>query len=258
MTLIGGKTASDKFIRVKATGESPVVLARNTIAIGEDVFCGDSVSQVGNIAIGSSSFCSGNGSLVVGRLARANGLNTLSLGQNNFCNADYGIRIGASGTVEGVNAVSIAYRAKAYGQDSVAVGFRAVANQARSIQLGAGGNQIPDSLQYQSVQVANNRLVTPFKIAPEIANTKTANPGEIIPVLTTNNPVIINPVLNPQPLDSFAICDSRSNASVNNITVDFVSNSQLFHGSLANHVIAADKGYAEFLYINNLIGWVLK
>lgn len=86
----------------------------------------------------------------------------------------------------------------------------------------------------------------------------TATLGKLHPVNCTSSAITITPPSNPQARDTFAISDSRGNASINNITINFSTASQNLHGSVQNYVVDVDQAYVEFIYINNTVGWITK
>ena len=57
--------------------------------------------------------------------------------------------------------------------------------------------------------------------------------------------------------DQIAFSDVSENASVNNITVDFTTNSQKYNSQAANIVFNTDNFYAKFEYVNTTNGWAL-
>ena len=102
----------------------------------------------------------------------------------------------------------------------------------------------------------------PVTVAPEENADFTAVIGSLHLVDVTNeseDPVTITvlPPSNPSEGDSFQISDSRSDAGTNNIIIDFVTATQTFHGASANYTINANKGFANFVYTNETVGWIL-
>lgn len=86
--------------------------------------------------------------------------------------------------------------------------------------------------------------------------------GAISPALEYLTPVntlltsgVITPA-SPSTNSRFAIVDSRANASVNNILINFSGATQKLYGSLQNYIINEDGGYITFRYLNSTIGWV--
>lgn len=96
------------------------------------------------------------------------------------------------------------------------------------------------------------------QLVAEATGTINANNKELIPVDVSAGTATVNPPSTPSAGFRFAVSDSRSNAATNNITVDFVTATDNFHGASANHVVSVDKGYAEFIYVNATVGWILK
>lgn len=196
-------------------------------------------------------------SVLFGSIITSTGI-TYSLGFNQNITGNQSIGLGADSTIAGDESISIGISADTNGQNSIAMGSNSNAQQLNSVQIGVGTNNVANSLQYQTVPIANNRVVTPFQIGSESTNTINAVIGEILPVDVRTSVAIINPPNLPQPLDTFAITDSRANSSINNINIDFVTAGQLLHGSIQNYVMNDDSAYVEFVYINSTIGWINK
>lgn len=97
-----------------------------------------------------------------------------------------------------------------------------------------------------------------LSIAPESSGVVNALKRFINPINVSAGSSTVNPPTNLISNDRFAITDSRGNASVNSITVDFVTATQNLHGSSQNYVLNNDKEYVEFLYVNSTIGWIIK
>jgi hypothetical protein len=77
------------------------------------------------------------------------------------------------------------------------------------------------------------------------------------PVNSTGGVITVDPPAAPVADDEFAVFDSRSQAAANNITVDFVSAGQPYNGAADNAVLAANKDFAKFRYVDATIGWRL-
>ena len=146
----------------------------------------------------------------------------------------------------------------AIGLNSIAIGGNAISSADDSIQLSSGNNIEVNTLKFQTIKLANNRVVTPFKIGLETSITINASVGELSLVDTSLESAIVIPPLFPQSLDTFAVSDVRGNATINFITVDFINQSQLLHAASNNYIIDINTGYVEFIYINDTIGWISK
>ena len=98
------------------------------------------------------------------------------------------------------------------------------------------------NLSYQGQIVGN--------IDDEESTAFTAMVGKIHPVDVSSGTVTVTPPSTPLSGDNFTILDSRSNAASNNITIDFVTATQNFHGISEKHVIITDKVFSSFIYLN--------
>lgn len=171
------------------------------------------------------------------------------------------ISINSTNTVPltpGLDSISIGPNTQATEPNSISIGNNAISTAEGATQLGPGTNSSINTLQYTNVKIANNRVVTPLNIEAEASNNINAVNGSITPIDVSTTAVIVNPPLAPQPQDTFAIVDSKSNAAINNITIDFVTAGHNLHSSnIDNYVININRGAAFFLYINSTIGWII-
>jgi uncharacterized protein with GYD domain len=85
----------------------------------------------------------------------------------------------------------------------------------------------------------------------------TAVKFSILPINVSGAIHTVNPPASPIAGDWFAVSDSRGNAGANNITVDFVTATQNFHGASATHVMNANKAFVRFTYVNSTVGWII-
>lgn len=97
--------------------------------------------------------------------------------------------------------------------------------------------------------------VSDLSIVAETAVGATAVVGTELPVNSTGGAVVVNPPASPTAGQIFAVFDSRSQAAVNNITVDFITAGVNLNGVAANYVLSTTRGYVEFKYINATTGW---
>lgn len=124
---------------------------------------------------------------------------------------------------------------------------------------GTGGIEISTSSDNETL-IINSTVGAGVSIGDgsEITSgTTSAQVNQLLLVNVTMNSVTIDPPGSPAQGDVFAVSDSRGNASVNNITINFIGAGQNFHGSVDNYVITHDHGFAEFSYINATIGWII-
>ena len=119
-------------------------------------------------------------------------------------------------------------------------------------------NNLTSGLDASTVKDAIDEisLSNPKNISSEATSTVTAVVGQIQLVDVSGGSVTVNPPSSPNPKDSFAVSDTRENATVNNITIDFVTAGQNFHASSQNDTIDTDLGYREYTYIDGTIGWI--
>jgi hypothetical protein len=97
----------------------------------------------------------------------------------------------------------------------------------------------------------------PVIISEVNSNTVLSTLNVFLPVNVTSNTVEIDlPAGTPSAGDVLKITDSRANAGTNNITIDFISAGDNFHGSSQNAVLNLDGSTVTFTYINAAIGWV--
>jgi len=96
-----------------------------------------------------------------------------------------------------------------------------------------------------------------YEIDNETSSAHTVLANTILPVDTSSGSVIITPPTSPNIGDWFMVVDSKSNATLNNITIDFVNSSQNLHSLLENYIINVDKGGVKFIYTNISIGWII-
>jgi len=210
------------------------------------------------ISIGRSSTASGASSTRIGFSGSSIGTRSISIGNSSNSDGINSTSIGASANSSANSAISIGNSSTASGIFSVAIGRTANATAFDSIQLGQGINSTSNTIQYKLVSIANNRVVTPLQLGLESVSTIDAVNGQIALVDVSGNIATVNPPPFPQPLDIFGVSDTRSNSSVNNITIDFVAAGNNLNGSLQNYLLNADAGYVEFIYINTSIGWIAK
>lgn len=265
-----------------AIGASSVASGFNSLALGRDSNAGNtssvaigylsSASSINTVAVGQGSNAASSDTIAIGYLANGTGFKSISIGTEATNNASSTVSIGRSASATDVRAIAIGNSASASvsdavaignnaggsGGNSVAIGNSASATVANSVQLGVGTNNNELTLQYRSVRLANSRVVTPLTLQPEAGGTVNAVVGGISFVNTSVIVGTVNPPSSPEPLDTFAVSDSRGNASVNNITVDFAGASVNFHGSSSNHIIASSRDCVQFLYVNSAIGWIKK
>ncbi|RME21631.1 MAG: hypothetical protein D6800_11875 [Candidatus Zixiibacteriota bacterium] len=89
----------------------------------------------------------------------------------------------------------------------------------------------------------------------EVSGAAAALSNSVVPVNVSGSAASVAPPPSPNPGDWFEVVDSRGNASVNNITVDFVTAGIPLNGASDNFVIDVDGGSAEFVYIDATVGW---
>ena len=95
-------------------------------------------------------------------------------------------------------------------------------------------------------------------IGTETSGNFTATINQLTPVNVSGGTSLVLPPVAPQAGDRFAISDSRENAATNNITIDFGTGGVNFHANgVATHVISTNRGYADFLFLNATVGWIL-
>ncbi len=99
-----------------------------------------------------------------------------------------------------------------------------------------------------------------YTIATETAtDPTTVTFGEILPVDCSAATIEIDlPAGTPSAGDTFYISDSRANAGTNNITIDFINAGDNLHGSSQNYIMNVDASFAEFIYINATVGWIVR
>lgn len=121
------------------------------------------------------------------------------------------------------------------------------------VKVGDVGSNTWRTLHTSFDQQKKDELV----IFVEVATNFTATIGAEHQVDSRLGPITVALPASPVPGDTFAVFDSRSAATANNITVDFVTASQPYNGAADNAVLAVNKDYAEFRYIDGAIGWRL-
>lgn len=99
-------------------------------------------------------------------------------------------------------------------------------------------------------------IPAPWLIGAEQTGTFSAVNHTISPVDVSAGVSTVNPFAIPAAGDKFMISDSRGNANTFNITIDFVTATQNFHGASANYTIAVNGETATFRYIDSTIGWI--
>ena len=80
-----------------------------------------------------------------------------------------------------------------------------------------------------------------------------ANPVDVTLAAATVNP----PSVKIDGITWFSVVDALGNSTLNNITIDFVTAGDNFHGSSSNYLLDTDLAHARFVYINSTIGWIL-
>lgn len=95
-------------------------------------------------------------------------------------------------------------------------------------------------------------------LSAEQTATFTATANRINLVNVSGGVVTVEPPASPVAGDRFAVVDSRGNAATNNITVDFIAVTQPLHGSADNWIMNTDRDYAEFVYVDATVGWIIK
>lgn len=244
-----GNAAQANAEGVIAIGDTTQISQTNVVAIGNAV----TANGTDSVVIGNAGTAEGADCLVIGRgaITEASSDDCIALGRNAACGSGYAptadsIAIGRAAIVDGAS------------QDGIALGRGATSANDFAVQIGPGTNTDNDTIQFQTVSLANNRVVTPLSIESEGTTTVNAVNGALSPVDVSGGIATVNPPGTPQSQDTFAVTDSRANAAVNNITVDFTTAGDNFHGAAAtDYVINVNRGYAQFLYVNATIGWVL-
>lgn len=93
--------------------------------------------------------------------------------------------------------------------------------------------------------------------ATTTASTATAVKGRVLLVDTRTTTVTVNPPADPETNDIFGVTDAYSNATANNITIDFMTAGHLIHSQSENIVLNVNTARMKFLYANDTIGWIL-
>ena len=116
--------------------------------------------------------------------------------------------------------------------------------------------QVLVDLDFNFQTLLNARL---FDFATEGSGTLDAVKSLVLPVDVSGGAATVNPPSGtPQPKDWFGVVDSRAKASLNNIDIDFTTAGDNFHGeSATDYAINVDRGFARFIYVNSVIGWIL-
>lgn len=100
------------------------------------------------------------------------------------------------------------------------------------------------------------RIEVQGTILSEVSTDSNAKKSAWLPVNSTGGAKTIVPPSNPQTGDWFGVIDSRAQALVNNITIDFSGSSQKINGSVTNSAINSNGAVVKFIYINSTVGWV--
>jgi len=109
---------------------------------------------------------------------------------------------------------------------------------------------------YLQLQTAGAPAEPQPAIGPEQDSDFTAIKGLLHPVNTLDGPVVVAPPPSPIAGDRFSVTDSRANAGTNNITVDFITAGQNFHGGDNNSVLSVDTDFVQYVYVDSTIGWI--
>lgn len=106
------------------------------------------------------------------------------------------------------------------------------------------------------VLLHSNANSSGYTIAAEINVDGAVLINTITPVDVSANSVVITPPSSPVSSDKFRIIDSKANAGINNIVVDFVTSSQPLHNNIQNDVLNMHGDFREYIYVDSTIGWV--
>ncbi len=99
--------------------------------------------------------------------------------------------------------------------------------------------------------------LTLMAVAPETSGNISAAANYLTPINVSATGSIVTPPGGATDL-RFGLVDSRANASIYNITVNFSGAGELFYGSTQNYLINYDGAYSTFRYLNPTIGWVVE
>lgn len=105
---------------------------------------------------------------------------------------------------------------------------------------------------------ANWRALTLDAMSLEQDTTINAEAWKLHPVDVTNIAATVNPPGSPFRGMWFSVSDSRGNAASNNITIDFTTASDKFHGASAtNYVMGSNFEFKNFVYVDDDVGWII-
>ena len=127
------------------------------------------------------------------------------------------------------------------------------------LPVGADGQTlVADSGEATGLKWEGNFPVVVAEVDSFTTTTVVPNDKELIPIDVTTAAVAVNPTPGITTAGyTFAVVDSRGNAAVNNITVNFsAAGGYQFHGATGNPVINTNNGYARYMYIDINVGFV--
>jgi hypothetical protein len=129
-------------------------------------------------------------------------------------------------------------------------------NGMDSLILDSGGKGSAVYLRLRGGTDFNYRFIPTETFSAEVTLTTTAKRGSYLLVNSTSGAKTVNPPANPKIGDWFGVIDSRGQSGTNNITVDFISASQKYHGSSTNAVLSTNAASERFEWFGTTIGWV--
>ena len=116
-----------------------------------------------------------------------------------------------------------------------------------------------DILGYNGTEWVPTQNSAKTTIQPEQTVNFSAAVGQMFPVNTIPSGVVsVAPPPSPATGDVFEVVDSRANAALNSITVDFIGASQNLYAQADNYILTTPGQFARFRYINTTIGWIVE